>query len=192
MNGMLMQPPTGRQTMSQADADAFLNTARTAASTKNPRVLGIMQIPLMRAKHNGYPVDMHHATLAMRQAFKEEEEQALAEIGYQRAYIPKAYPKALFRRNMAPKFEPQFDPATGLQTNLGFVEEVTARDEQHEKTLKAMKPHIGQSVWFDRVTDIPPIEDGPSEPYEVTIARLQGEIEGLKTKKSNKSEEKAA
>lgn len=176
MGGLLMTPPTGQQTFSQAEADGFLNTARTAASTGNPRVLGINAIPLMRAKHNGYPVDMYHPTLAMRQAYKEEEEQALAQVGYQRQYIAKAYPKAMFRRSMAPKFEPQFDAATGIQTNLGFVEEVHCRDAEHEKMLRAMHPKKGESAWFYRFVDIPTLDDGPFEDPAVTIARLQGQL----------------
>lgn len=171
--------PTGQQTMSQQECDAFLRDARMAPTTKSPRVLGINQIPLMRAKNNGYPIDMHHPTLEMRQALKEEEEMALVNMGYQRQYIPKEYPKALFRRNMAPKYEPQFDPTTNLQVNNAFVEEVVCRDETHEKTLRLMKVKPGQSEWCEKITDLPELEDGPQEDPAITIAHLRGQISGL-------------
>lgn len=172
--------PTGQQTMSQSEADAFLRDARMAPNTKSPRVLGINQLPLMRARNNGYPVDMYHPTLEMRQALKEEEELTLANMGYRRAYIEKRYPKALFRRNMAAKFEPKFDAPTGIQLNNSFVEEITCRDEKHERELRLMKTRPGQvSEWFERITDIPELEDGPAEDPKITIAHLMGQIEGL-------------
>lgn len=177
---MLQAAPTGQQTMNQREVDAFLQEARTAPKTKSPRILGINMLAMMKAKNDGYPKDMYHASHEMRQALKEEEEIALATIGYQLQYIPRAYPKAMFRRNMAPKFEPQFDPATGIPTNNPFVEERTARTEQDEKTLRAMKPGKGQSAWFERFTDLPEIEDGPSEDPAVTIARQAGELEALR------------
>lgn len=180
MGGFSVQP-TGNQTMSQRECDQFLQEARMAPTTKSPRVLGINQIPLMRAKNNGYPVDMFHESLEMRQAMREEEEMALANMGYQRQYIPKEYPKALFRRNMAPKYEPQFDPSTNLQTNNAFVEEVVCRDPKQEKTLRLMKVGPGLSEWFEKITDIPELEDGPTEDPKVTIARMEGQIAGLQS-----------
>lgn len=183
---MLGFAPTGEQTMSQSEVDRFLQEARSAPTSKSPRVLGINQIAILRAKNNGYPVDMHHPTMEMRQAFKEEEEMALGQLGYQRAYIPKQYPKALFRRNMAPKFEPQFDLATQIQTNHAFVEERTVRNEQEEKALRLMKPKKGESEWFEAIAALPPIEDGPSEDPKVTIARMEGELAALRTKPKGK------
>lgn len=180
----LVVAPTGQQTMSQQECDNFLRDARMAPTTKSPRILGINQIPLMRAKNNGYPVDMYHPTLEMRQALKEEEEAALAEMGYQRQYIPKEYPKALFRRNMDAKFEPQFDAATNQQTNHSFVEERTARNADEEKALRKMKPKHGQSEWFEKITDLPELDDGPTEDPAVTIANLRGQIEVLSKKGS--------
>jgi hypothetical protein len=190
---MLAFAPTGEQTMSQREVDQFLTEARMAPTNKSPRVLGINQITIMRAKQNGYPVDMHHPTMEMRQAFKEEEEMALASLGYQRNYIAKEYPKALFRRNMSPRFEPQFDPATQIQLNHDFVEEKVCRSEDQEKALRAMKPKPGQSAWFDKITDLPPLDDSLAEDPKVTIARLEGQVAGLqqevsKTAKSKKSE----
>lgn len=174
--------PTGQQTMSQRDVDQFLTEARMAPTNKSPRVLGINQLPLMRAKNNGYPIDMYHPVHDMRKALKEEEELALAGMGYSRQYTRKEYPKAMFRRNMDPKFEPAFDAASTLQTNIGFVEERTVRSADEEKALRAMKPKANQSIWFEKVTDIPEIEDGPTEDPKVTIARLEGELAGVKAK----------
>lgn len=191
---MIMEPPTGRQTMNQREVDQFLQDARTAPTTKSPRVLGINQLPIMRAKNNGYPVDMYHESMAMRQAFKEEEEMALSQQGYQRQYILKEYPKALFRRNMAAQYEPQFDPSTKLQVNNAFVEEMVCRDEKHERELRLMKPKPGQSEWFEKITDVPELEDGPLEDPKITIARLMGQVEGLQAEvaKPKKKREESA
>ncbi len=169
--------PTGNQTMTEREVSQFLADVRMSPTQKSPRILGINQIPIMRAKSNGYPIDMHHPTMEMRMAMKEEEEMALSSIGYGRQYILKTYPKAMFRRNMAVNFEPKFDIATQLQTNNSFVEERTVRTEQEEKALRLMKPKIGQSLWFDKITDIPEIEEGPAEDPLVTIANLRGALE---------------
>jgi hypothetical protein len=178
---MVSMQPTGNQTMTQREADQFLTEARMAPTTKSPRILGINQIPLMRAKSNGYPIDMHHPTLQMRQAMKEEEELALSGIGYQRGYIVKEYPKVLFRRNMATTFEPRFDPATNIQISDGFVEERMVRDEKHEKELRSMKVRPGISDWFARSTDIPEIEGAAEDTDAMKIARLQGRLEATES-----------
>lgn len=171
--------PTGQQTMSQREADNFLQEARTAPKTKSPRILGVNMLSMMKAKNDGYPKDMYHPTLDMRQALKEEEEVALGQMGYQLQYIPKNYPKAMFRRNMDARFEPQFDLATRAPINTPFVEERVVRSEQDEKALRAMKVTKGASEWFDRITDLPAIEAEPDEDPAVTIANLRGQLTGI-------------
>lgn len=182
-----VEPPTGQQTMSMREVDQFLTEARMAPNTKSPRILGINQIPIMRARSNGYPIWLYHETLEARQAFKEEEEQALVVLGYRREYIAKAYPKTLFRRNMDARFEPRFDKATGIQENHSFVEERCARDAKQEKELRLMKPKNGQSDWVEKLADLPELADGPTENPMVTIARLQGELAGLLQGKPGKA-----
>jgi hypothetical protein len=171
--------PTGQQTMSMREVDQFLQEARSAPRSKNPIVLGLNMLKMMRAKNNGYPKHMYHATYDMRVVTKEEEETALIQIGYSETYIARDYPKAMFRRNMAAKFEPKFDLATGVQLAASWVEEIVVRNEQQEKELRLMKPHQGQSIWFDKITDLPAIEEAPDEDPAVTIARLQGQLSAM-------------
>ncbi len=177
---MLEFHPSGNQTLSQREVDAQLRDVSMQPRGHNPRSLGIRTIEMMLAKNNGYPKPMYHQTLEVRYAMKEEEEISLSSLGYSTQYIAKQYPKALFRRNMEPKYEPQFDPATNLQTNLAFVQEITCRDEKHERELRLMKPKKGQSDWFERITDVPAMDDAPDEDPKVTIARLQGELEAYR------------
>jgi len=186
MGGFSMRP-TGEQNMTQSQVDQFLRDARDSTRQENPQVLAINQVAMMRAKRNGYPVDMYHEKFEMRQAMKPEEEQALAQLGYQRQYIHKHYPKVLFRRNMDAKFEPTFDEASGIQLTNAFVQQITVKDEKHEKEVRAMKPKAGQSVWVNTLAELPPIEEGPAEDPAVTTARLEGEIAGLKSKLAEKT-----
>lgn len=190
--------PTGQQSRSSSEATDWLAAQRAADQAqrdalldpvgRSPEVLGINIRAMMLAKNNGYPVDMFHENMAPRQAMNAKDESALAQHGYRRQWTAKEYPKALFRRNMAAKFEPRFDPATGIQTNISFVEERAVRTEKEERELRAMKPAKGQSLWFETLGEIPDIEDGPAEDPQVTIARLQGELAGrdeAKVKKAN-------
>lgn len=181
--------PSGEQTLDQRAVDQFLRDARDSTSNENPQVLAINQIQMMKAKRNGYPKDMYHETFEMRQAFKPEEEQALAQLGYQLQYIPKHYPKVLFRRNMDAKYEPEFEG--DMQLTNAFVQSITVRDEKHEKEVRAMKAKAGQSIWYETLGELPAIEDGPTEDPAITIARLEGERDGLRNKLEEKSKKAA-
>ena len=178
--------PSGNQTLNQLEVDRFLKEARDSTGHENPRVLAINQIAMMRAKRNGYPVDMYHESFDMRQAFKPEEEQALSEMGYQRQYIHKLYPKVLHRRNMDTKFEPVFDESGAFQMSNTFVQSITVRDAVHEKEMRAIKPKQGQSIWYETLAELPAVEDGPAEDPNITMARQEGEIAGLKAKLAEK------
>jgi hypothetical protein len=177
---MLLTAPTGNQTATKQDVDRLLADTRAGATKENPRILARFQRAQMLAKNNGYPKDMYHPVLDMRQAMNEKEEEALATLGYSDRYIAKAYPKVLFRRNMDPRFEPKFDRATGLQVNMDYVEERSVKTLEEEKALRALPPTRGASPWFDRVVDLPPIDEGPTEDPSVTQARMEGEIEALR------------
>ncbi len=171
----------------QREADQAMMDARMNPKTASQRVLWINNRNMMIAKAGGYPVDLYHPNLESRQALKEEEESALAAMGYTRKWINKEYPKPLFRRNMAKQYEPKFDPATGIQLSAAFVEERVVRKPEDEAVLRRMKGGVGLSDWFDKITDLPEIEDGPSEDPSVTIARLQGQIDGLESSKGKRS-----
>lgn len=188
--------PTGKQQRSAHEASDWLAQQRAAdqaqrdaqldPNTTSPEVLGINIRNMMIARKGGYPVDMYHPDLAPRQALNAKDEAALAQFGYSRRWTAKEYPKAMFRRNMSPKFEPRFDPATGIQTNISFVEERVVRSEQEERELNAMLVGKGQSKWFAKLDELPPMDDELAEDPKIIIARLEGELAGLgKSKKSN-------
>lgn len=174
--------PTGQQTLSQREVDAFMAEIRTRPKKPAPLPLAIRQHRMMVEKNAGYPKHMFHASLDPRLALSEEEEEALRQMGYGDQYIPRTYPKFLHRRNMDAKFEPHFDPATGILQNEPFVETRLVRSPEEEKVLQLMKPKNGQSDWFDELALLPPIEDGPEEDPAITIANLQGQIAALQSR----------
>ncbi len=169
--------PTGQQTMSQAECDRFLRDAREAPKTKNPVILGIRLHEMMRSKNNGYPKDMYHAELEMRQAYKEEEETALVAMGYQEKYILKTHPKYVFRRNMADKFAERMEVASPTIINNAFVEERLVKTAEDEKKLKAQKPPVGCGPWVDRLDEIAPLPEAEYVDPNEEIARLRGALE---------------
>lgn len=179
--------PTGNQTMSSGEIDRMIRDARMAPKNKSPRVLGIHLHDQMRAKNLGYPKDMYHPTMDMRQALNEEEETALAQVGFRAGYTHKEFPKTLFRRNMDEKYAPKFDLATKAQVNIEYVEEIRVRDAAHEEQLRKekRKPSV-KSDWCDKITDLPELAGGPEEDPLVTIARLQGQIAGMTPKPAGK------
>jgi hypothetical protein len=174
---------TGQQSMSQAEVDRAVREMRMTPQNRNKPVLGIFLAAQMQAKRMGFPKHMYHATLAPRLALDEIEEEAYNNQGYTTQYIPREYPKFLYRRNMDPRYEPHFDRATNILTNEPYVEGREVKDEHAEKLLRTMKPKAGQSVWYTSVAEIndkEPIQDGPEEDPAVTIARLEGELAGAR------------
>jgi hypothetical protein len=184
--------PTGEQHMGQREVDAFLQEARMSRTRKNPQVLQINIAAMQKARNNGYPVDMYHPHLEMRQALKEEEEQALAEVGYQRAYIPQEFPKYIYRRNMADKYAEKQDVSCPTILNNAFIEDRLVKDADAEKALKAQKPPAGCSVWFDRLADVPPLAESEYIDPAAKIAQLEGALEELRRQNDNKQARKSA
>lgn len=160
----------------------------------NPRVLAIDQIPIMKAKTGGFPKDMYHPTLPPQLAIREDQQEELEKLGYSTTYIPRSYPKMLYRRNMDPKFDGKPDMGTGVPTEPEFLEMRVANDEAHEKRIRSEraphkidretgKPyHVGP--WVTKLSEVEDMPEGPSEDPQVTIARLEGEVQGLTRKKS--------
>lgn len=172
------RPPTMRDVK---ELLAQLSTGRK----ENPRVLAINQHNIMLAKNNGFPLHMYHAKLDPQIALDEEQEARLATLGYVRNYIPRLYPRMLFRRNMAEKFALRLDLATGQPANSvldaqgnGYVEERMVATKEIEEALRKQPAKKGQGPWLYSVTDLDPLPEAPNENPEVTIARLQGELDG--------------
>lgn len=169
--------PTGSQTADQHAVDSFVREARNRPNTKNPIVLGINLQAMMRVKNNHYPKDMYHATLAMRQAFKEEEEVALAEMGYSTKHIPQDYPKWLHRRNMAEKFAEQQENGTLTILNNAFIESRLVKTAEDEQKLMRLRPPAGCEQWVEKIEDIAALPETEYVDPQTEISRLRGQLE---------------
>jgi hypothetical protein len=130
----------------------------------NPPVLALNNRNLMKARNNGYPMEMYHETLEPVFALNEAQSEKLGEMGYVSHYIPRAYPKQLFRHNPDPKFALRRDPATGEPLNHQYVEERTVKTaKHHQELLKAPVPK-GGGPWVEKLTDVEPLPDPDAEP----------------------------
>lgn len=160
---------------SMKDVNEILGKIRQA-STTNPPISALQNRALMQAKSLGFPKDMYHETLDPVQALHADHEKELRELGYGTFYIPRHYPKTLYRRNFDERYKLQKDPATLAILNHEFVESRIVRSKEQEAELLKAKTPRGCGPWCSKVTDIDPIPDGPEEDPQVTIARLEGQL----------------
>jgi hypothetical protein len=168
--------PTGQQHMSQREVDAFLQDVRMNRTKKSPQVLQINQVAMMKAKNNGFPRDLYHETLEMRQALSEEDQVALLQAGYHLEYVPQHYPKWIHRRNMADKFAEIQDSSCPTILNNAFVESRMVKTEDEEKRLRAQKPPAGAGPWCNAVGDIDPLPETEYVDPAQKIAQLEGAL----------------
>lgn len=197
----------GQDIRTDRDVTQLLEQIRRDPRTTNPRVLWINQAAQMQAKKGGYPVDMYHEVHLPVKVMNEEEEDAMSQLGYRRQYSHREFPCYLHRRNAHPKFHKNPEEKQRIMlltleaqrlematTNDGdYVESVHVRDEAQYEKLMAQKEQkaAGIGPWCVKVTDIEPLHEGPEEDTAVTIARLQGELEGLKAKAAEKGGKKS-
>jgi hypothetical protein len=155
-------------TLSMKDVHDLIKQVRSDPRINNKPVLAINVAMAQQAKNNGFPVHMYHQTLDPILVLNAEEREALEGVGYGTNYIPKSYPKALYRRNMDPKFEAD-----------GFIESRTVATAEKEQELRKMRKPAGAGEWAHKITEIEELPDAPTEDPAVTIARLKGQIAGL-------------
>jgi hypothetical protein len=120
----------------------------------NPPVLALNNRNLMKARNNGYPLEMYHETLEPVFALNEAQSEKLMAVGYVTHYIPRHYPKVIFRRNEDPKFALRLDPATGEPLNHEYVEERVVKTAQQHQQLHKEKSPRGCGKWVERLTDV--------------------------------------
>jgi hypothetical protein len=120
----------------------------------NPPVLALNNRNLMKARNNGYPMEMYHETLEPVFAMNEAQSEKLMAVGYVTHYIPRQYPKAVFRHNPDPKFAVRRDPATGEPLNHEYVEERVVKTPQQLAALHKEKIPRGCGPWVERLADI--------------------------------------
>ena len=160
---------------SMQDVEKIMSALRPTKNS-NPPVLAIRCLAIMREKQNGYPKHLYHESLEPVLALNEDQHAELMKIGYVEHYIPREYPKILFRRNMDPKFNLRRDVATNEPLNHDHVEERIVRSQEAEAKVRKQPVPQGCGPWVSKLDDIEPLPDGPEEDPDVTIARLQGEL----------------
>lgn len=168
------------------DVEAILSQIRPPENA-NPAVLAINALTIMRAKQNGYPKHIYHETLEPVLALNEFQYRELMKLGYVEHYIPREHPKMLFRRNMDPRFNLRRDPSTNEPLNHDHVEERTVRSKEADAALRKQPAPAGCGPWVSKLTDIEPLPDGPDEAPDVTIARLQGQLDEARREPKKKA-----
>jgi hypothetical protein len=138
---------------SMKDVEAILRDL-SKGERSNPPVLALNNRNLIKARNNGYPLEMYHETLEPVFALNEAQSEKLMSVGYVTHYIARQYPKAVFRHNPDPKFALRRDPATGEPLNHEFVEERFVKTEAHHEALKKEPVPKGCGPWVERLTDV--------------------------------------
>lgn len=149
----------------------------------NAPPLGINLIEIARAQNNGYPRFLYHQTHPPVNVDNELQENALAQRGYVRNYIRHAFPRTLYRRNLATVRQRigESKDYEDIPKFPDFVETAVANNADHEKSLKGARVPALCSAWCDDCAHLPDLEDGPTEDKDATIARLRGQLEGLQS-----------
>jgi hypothetical protein len=129
----------------------------------NPPVLALNNRNLMKARNNGYPMEMYHETMEPVLALNERQTEKLMSMGFVTHYIPRHYPKVVFRHNPDPKFALRRDPATGEPVNHEFVEERFVKTAAHHDALRNERVPKGCGPWVEKLTDIEGLPDGPED-----------------------------
>jgi hypothetical protein len=138
---------------SMKDVEAILRDLGKGERS-NPPVLALNNRNLMKARNNGYPMEMYHETLEPVFALNEAQTEKLMAAGYVTHYIPRHYPKVVFRHNPDPKFALRRDPATGEPVNHEYVEERVVKTPQQLAELRKLKIPRGCGPWVERLDDI--------------------------------------
>lgn len=146
---------------------------------------------MQRLKNGSYPLHMYHAEYAPAVAINELQRNMLIEHGYNSKYSHRTYPRALFRRNLAERHACVNPVAHAIDGNMcmcnEFIESIRVEDpeqemkviaeERRQKQFNRLKTVIGS--WTEDITKIEALPEESQEDPAVTIARLQGQLEGL-------------
>jgi hypothetical protein len=175
------------QQTSMKDVHEVLSKLRPARNS-NPPVFVINQMKQVTAKNGGYPIFLYHERLDPVQALTEDQASELKGFGYVETYIPKSYPKYIFRRNFEDKFKLQKEDGTNNIINHEYVETRLIRDAKHEVEVRAEKRRSSHGPWCDSIADIEPMPDGVDEPDPVKIARLEATVVAMEKQRAQVSE----
>lgn len=148
----------------------------------NPAVLAINAVRMMRAKNNGFPCEMYHATLDPVLCDNPEQQLELQKIGYQSTYIMREFPKMMYRRNFGERY-----------AKSEFVEERVVKTRDEEQQLKAIKDTPATSHWKHSIADLPQLPDQmEQEDLQAQIDRLKGALEEAQRASDKKAKQPAA
>lgn len=125
----------------------------------NPPVLALNNRNLMKARNNGYPMEMYHETLEPVFSLTAHQTENLMAIGYVTHYVRRDYPRYIFRYNSDPKFAIRRDPATGEPRNHEHVEERLVKTQQHHQELLKAKVPKGCGPWVEKLTGVEPLPE---------------------------------
>lgn len=158
------------------DVQAILAKIRPA-SENNPPVNGLNLYNMVKATKGGYPAHLFHESLDPVICLRPDQEDELSKLGYVRNYIPRNYPRTLFRRNTDPHFDAKFDEASKQQITEHAVETRIARDEAHERAIRKERKPATAGEWAYRVDDLEPLpDDNAQEDAALVVARLEGQL----------------
>jgi hypothetical protein len=147
---------------SMKDVEAILRDL-SKGERSNPPVLALNNRNLMKARNNGYPMEMYHETMEPVFALSEAQSGKLMALGFVTHYIPRQYPKFIFRHNPEPKFALRRDPATGAPLNHAFVEERFVKTAALHEALKKERVPNGYGPWVEKLADVERPPEGPED-----------------------------
>ena len=176
----------GQQTLNAEGVQALLRDIRATAGRGNPEVRSINIYNQMLAKNNGFPKFLYppaeSAAPEPVQVMKQEEEDALVARGYTREYAHREFPKAIYRRNLHPKFAGLLEDGESPDPAVHpYVESRIVKSAEQLEALKKQKTGSTLGPWVLHVTDIDPLPEEDGDPA-VTVAKLQGQLEEAQRK----------
>jgi hypothetical protein len=174
----------GQQTLNTEGVQALLRDIRATAGRKNPEVRGINIHNQILAKNNGFPKFLYPPADSNNEpvfVLKQEEEDALVARGYTREYTHREFPKAIYRRNMHPKFAGLLDDGTPDPAVTPYVETRVVKDEKILAALMKATPGKETGPWVSSVSKLEPLPEDAEDPALV-VARLQGQLDEAQRK----------
>ncbi len=178
------------QQAAQEEIDRVLaKLQQKGVGTSTKPVLQVNIDAMMRAKNNGYPKHLYHATLEARIVVNDDQEAMMVAQGYGPGYKLQHYPKFMFRRNHDDKFNPDLTAVTRAERDAmnPFVESREVRNNSEENGLLRAKVQNGCSKWVSSFAELPD-EDAPEVDATAEnaskMARLEGELAEMRRQES--------
>lgn len=161
----------------------LLREIRSSASRENPEVSGLNIRNQIIAKHNGFPLWMHHEAMDPIHVMKKEERDALIKLGYREQYKFRAFPAMLYRRNMDEKFAPiKTVESRGrfreVEDNsiMPYVETRIVANQRDADKLMKQKVAFKCGPWVTSAALLEPLPEETDVDPNLEIAELKGRL----------------